>query len=92
MSNVHAAILRRRARRLRALASSIERTPAMTLERHAGADTWRGGRPLLCNNLLLSNLARLHHEVDGLRWQAYLFERRATDLEAQASLLTGQAG
>lgn len=92
MSHAHAAVLRRRAHRLRRLASRIERSAAMHLERHADADTWRGRRPTLCIDLLRTNQARLHQEIDDLRWQAYLFEQRAADLETRAALGAGRAG
>lgn len=91
MSYSQAAQLRRRARRLRTLAQTIERTPALTLERHANEDTWRGQRPLLCRNLLLANQTQLHSAAEGLRWQAFLFERRAAELETRAALQAGRA-
>lgn len=84
MSHADAIDLRRRARRLRDLASRIEGSPALSLERAAGDDTWRGHRPTLCVALLHSNQAQLHREVEQLRWQAYLFERRAAELDAAA--------
>lgn len=90
MSHAQAAHLRRRATRLRGLASTIERAQAMVLDRYAGLDTWRGQRPQLCRNLLLTNQAQLHSEAEQLRWQAYLFERRAAELEVQAHLLAGR--
>ena len=91
MSLTHAADLRRRARRLRALATRIEQLPVMRLERFAGDDTWIGARPLLCRNLLLANQSQLHHEADQLRWQGYLFERRAAELETLAAIQAGRA-
>lgn len=88
----HEAIeLRRRAQRLRHLASRIEASVVMSLERHAGNDTWRGRRPLLCLNLLRHNQAQLHAEVDGLRWQAFLFDQRAARLDQAAALQPGRA-
>jgi hypothetical protein len=88
----HEAIeLRRRAQRLRQLASSIETSLVMSLERHARTDTWRGRRPMLCVNLLRHNQAQLHAEVDGLRWQAYLFDQRAARLDLAAALQPGRA-
>lgn len=92
MSHTQAAYLRRRATRLRTLASTIERSLAMVLDRYAGLDTWRGQRPQLCRNLLLTNQAQLHAEAEQLRWQAYLFERRAAELDVHAHALPGQAG
>ncbi len=77
--------LRSRARGLRDLASTIERTPAMSLDQTAGDDTWRGQRPLLCHNVLVANLAQLHGAIDDLRWRAWQLERQANELDAVAS-------
>jgi hypothetical protein len=74
--------LRTRARALRDLASTIERTPAMSLDQAAGDDTWRGQRPLLCHNVLVANLAQLHGAVDDLRWRAWQLERQANEHDA----------
>ena len=88
----HQAIeLRLRAQRLHQLASRIEASLVMSLERHAGTNTWRGRRPLLCVNLQRHNQAQLHAEVDGLRWQAYLFDQRAARLDLAAALQPGRA-
>lgn len=76
-----------RARRLRFLAARIERLDAMSLDQLAGADTWRGGRPLLCWNLLRTNQAQLHARVDDLRSTALRFERDAQELDALAAIL-----
>jgi hypothetical protein len=51
--------LRRRAQRLRHLASRIEASLVMSLERHADSNTWRGRRPLLCLNLVRHNQDQL---------------------------------
>ncbi|MGK0312776.1 MAG: hypothetical protein ACI8RC_002410 [Ilumatobacter sp.] len=83
--------LRRRAQRLRHLASRIEASLVMSLERHADSNTWRGRRPLLCLNLVRHNQDQLHAEVDGLRWQAYLLDQRATRLDQAAALLPSRA-
>ena len=72
--------LRRRAGHLRRLADTIDSTPATRLEHLAGDDTWRGPRPSLCAGLLRQNLVQLHRAADELRWQAYVFERRAEAL------------
>jgi cell division inhibitor SulA len=77
--------LRRRAAELRALAEAIETSPVMHLEHLAGDDTWRGGRPTLCRTLLATNLHQLHQAADDLRWQAWLFEQRAVELEVIAA-------
>jgi len=91
MSEHEAIELRRRAQRLRHLASRIESSRVMSLERHAGNNTWRGRRPLLCINLLRHNQAQLHAEVDGLRWQAYLFDQQAARLDQAVTLFPGRA-
>jgi hypothetical protein len=81
--------LRDRARRLRHLAAEIERSPVLSLDRHADAETWRGDRPYFCVSLLRTHLSRLHRDADDLRSQAFLFEQRAAELE---HLTLAQAG
>jgi hypothetical protein len=76
--------LRLRARRLHELARTIESTPAMSLERHAGDDAWRGHRPSLCRTLLMSNQHQVHAAVEELRWSAHQLEQQADQLEAAA--------
>ncbi len=78
------AALRHRAAALHDLASTIERTPAMTLDRFDGDDTWRGPRPLLCHHVLVANLAQLRAAVEDLRSNAARLERQASQLEAAA--------
>jgi len=82
-----ASILRHRAGVLRDLAATIERSSAMSLDRDAGTDTWLGARPLLCHNVLLTNLMQVHGAVDDLRWSAWQLERRANEIDAAARLL-----
>lgn len=77
---------RRRARHLRSIAVRIEQSPVMWLEQFAGDDTWAGRRPLLCRATLQANLAQLHRSADELRWQAYVFEQRAVQLDAIAAV------
>ncbi|NND76504.1 MAG: hypothetical protein HKN44_16020 [Ilumatobacter sp.] len=86
MSHAAADHYRRRARRLRSLALRIEHSFAMQLDSFAGDDTWRGRRPGLCRTTLRSNQRQLHHAADQLRWQAFLFDRRADQLDAAAAL------
>lgn len=81
-----AAQLRRRAHHLRALATAIESTPAMSLDVHAQDDAWCGQRPLLCRALLARSQHQLHAAADDLRSQAYRLDREADDLEAMAGL------
>jgi hypothetical protein len=77
-----ASALRHRAGVLRHLALSIEQSSVMSLDVAAGDDTWRGARPMLCHDVLVTNLAQLHGAVDDLRWQAWQFERRANEIDA----------
>ena len=83
---VNASILRHRAGVLRELAGTIERTAAMSLDRDAGADTWIGARPLLCHNVLVTNLMQIHGAVDDLRWRAWQLERQADEIDAAGPL------
>ena len=89
MSHNEATELRRRAHVLRTVALRVEQSPVMTLERHADDDTWRGRRPALCRSMLIANQAQLHREVEALRWQAYLLDQQALDLETQIALRPG---
>jgi hypothetical protein len=77
--------LRQRARILRTLAGTIESNPAMSLETHAGPDTWRTPRADLCRWILGTNQAQAQRAVDDLRWSAHRLEQQAADIE------TGQA-
>ena len=82
-TNQDASTLRARARRLRALAVELERTPAMALERFAGPETWRSPRADACAHELVADQTRILHAADELRWTALQFERFATDLECE---------
>jgi hypothetical protein len=86
-TNQDAATLRARARLLRSLAVELERTPAMALERFAGAETWRSPRAEACAHELLADQTRMFHAADELRWTALQFERYATDLECDLARL-----
>ena len=81
MNLIQATRLRERARHLRGLATAMETSPAMNLHRHAGDDTWRGRKPSLCRAILAANQHQLHAAADDLRWQAYLFEQQALEIE-----------
>lgn len=91
-SPANASMLRHRAGVLRELATTIEGASAMSLDRAAGDDTWRGARPLLCHNVLLTNLMQVHGAVDDLRWSAWQLERRANEIDAAARLLQAASG
>lgn len=86
MSYSQSSHLRRRAQHLVELATAIERSAVLGLDAAAGDDTWRGGRPQLCVNLLATNQRQLHDAVDGLRWRAYLLEQQARQLDAALDL------
>ena len=91
MSHHTAQTLRQRARRLRHLAIEIERSPVLSLHRHADETTWRGTHPQFCVNLLRAHQARLHNDAEDLRWQADLLEQRAAEAEHLAALHPGHA-
>jgi hypothetical protein len=86
-TNQDASTLRARARLLRALAVELEGTPAMALERFAGAETWRSPRADACAHELSADQTRIFHAADDLRWTALQFERYATDLECELARL-----
>jgi hypothetical protein len=81
--------LRARAQALRLLAMRLEVTPATTLHRYAGPDTWVGATPQAC----LDELGRLPHDltacVDELGLAARTLERRADDAELLRWLRSG---
>ncbi|TVR26552.1 MAG: hypothetical protein EA389_05195 [Ilumatobacter sp.] len=81
--------LRRRARTLRTLATTIESTPAMALDAHAGSDTWRTPRADLCRWILSTNQAQVHRAAEELRWDAHRLERRAAEIELERAALGG---
>jgi hypothetical protein len=66
------------------LATAIENSPVMRLDRYADVDTWRGIRPDLCRATLTANQQQLYRAVEDLRTHAMRFEREANDLEAIA--------
>jgi hypothetical protein len=68
------------------LATAIENSPVMRLDRYADVDTWRGVRPNLCRATLTANQHQLYRAVEDLRTHAMRFEREANDLEVIARL------
>lgn len=74
--------LRRRARHLRELATTIEQLSILRLDRHAGDDTWHGPRAALCRSVLSSNHHQLYAAADHLRSTAIRFDLQAAALEA----------
>ena len=78
----HPAQLRARARSLRSLATELEQTPAMSLERDAGPATWHGPRAEACVRSLLALQQHVHEAADDMRWLAHRLEARAAELEA----------
>ena len=83
ISNDDPAALRARAAGLRDLAVELERTPAMSLGRFAGPDTWRSPRAEACVRQLSSDQARVLDVAEELRWTASRLERAAADGERQ---------
>lgn len=75
--------LRRRAGVLRSLAHRIESTAAMSLDVHAGHDTWRTPRGDLCRWMLGANQSQVHRAADELRWHAHRLDQRAAELVAE---------
>lgn len=92
MTTTHAHHLRLRARHLVDLASTIDDTPALRLHESAHEDTWRGGRPLLCTNVLATNRRQAAEAVFELRVHAFLLEQRAQQLELVELLEARAAG
>jgi hypothetical protein len=80
-----AAHLRQRARQLLALATALEAGPVWRLPGLAGDDTWQSPRIALCRVTLATNLAQLARAIDGLRWRAGQLDRRADQLEHEAT-------
>lgn len=81
--------LRRRAHVLRVLADRIEATPAMSLDAHAGPDTWRTPRGDLCCWILGANQTQAHRAADDLRWNAHRLDERAAEIENEWATLGG---
>jgi hypothetical protein len=78
----HPAQLRARARSLRSLATELEQTSAMSLERDAGPATWHGPRAEACVRSLVGLQQQVHQAADDLRWLAHRLEARAAELDA----------
>lgn len=85
MTHHQSTALRQRAHRLRRFAEQIECTPAMSLERHATVDTWRGPRPEECLQLLHQAQHRIHETAEELRRHAWLLDQQADELELAAA-------
>lgn len=81
--------LRRRARVLRLLAGRMEATPAMSLDAHAGPDTWRTPRGDLCRWILGANQTQVHRTADDLRWSAHRLDERAAEIESERAAFGG---
>jgi hypothetical protein len=79
--NGEAQRLRWRCDDLRRLADAVERTQLLSLERHAGPETWRSAAAEQCVAELSDDQVRLFHAADDLRWMAWQLERQADELE-----------
>jgi hypothetical protein len=66
------------------LATAIEDSPVMRLDRYGDVDTWRGRRPDLCRATLTANQQQLYRAVEDLRTDAMRLEREANELDAIA--------
>jgi hypothetical protein len=84
--------LRQRARHLRQLATAIETSPVMRLDRYGDVDTWRGARSELCRLTLERNQHQLHAAAEDLREQAWRFDREADELDAITHTRIAAAG
>jgi hypothetical protein len=78
----HPAELRARARSLRTLATDLERSPVMSLDRDAGPDTWCVPRGAACLAALRTHQGHVHQAADDLRWLAHRLDLRADELDA----------
>lgn len=85
MSHHEAAVYRRRAAHLRALAERLRTTPSMTLHLHAGVDTWHGPRADECTTDLARAQQGMHHAADDLETQALRLHTHADELAMIAS-------
>lgn len=92
MTTAQSAELRRRARHLVDLAVMIEHTPALELHQQPLDETWRGARPLLCENLLTTNRRQIAWATEDLRRQAWSFRERADELDLSAAVQGRLAG
>ncbi|MFT4658391.1 MAG: hypothetical protein ACJAXA_001650 [Candidatus Aldehydirespiratoraceae bacterium] len=84
MSHYQAAVYRNRAAHLRALATKMTNTPAMTLHLHAGVDTWHGPRAFACVTDLRTAQRAVEYAIADLHTEAGRFEATADRLEAAA--------
>ena len=82
MPHDQAAAYRQRAAHLRTLATEMANTPAMSLHLHAGVDTWYGPRANACITELAGAQHAVREAVDDLRTRAFVFDRRAEELDA----------
>lgn len=81
-----AANLRSRAVGLRALAVRLDLAPLHALDRASGEITWVGPVAAAFGLALHSHRHALHEAAEELRWEAWLLERRAEAVTAEAAL------
>jgi hypothetical protein len=81
--------LRARARSLRSLATELEQTPALSLQRDAGPATWHGPRAEACVRTLVALQHPVHEAAEDLRWLAHRLEVRAAELDAAHARAAG---
>lgn len=92
MSHHEAAVYRRRAEGLRTFASEISTTSSLSLDSHAGVDTWFGPRADSCTTDLNNVQGAVRSSIDDLRIQAQRFDDTADQLEAAAWAAEHEAG
>ena len=81
MSHQQAADYRQRAAHLRTLATALENTPAMHLDRLCGVSTWHGPRASACEADLFAAQRGARQAIDDVRATAWRFERTAEELD-----------
>lgn len=79
--SIEAEHLRARMVELRKLAEDIERTPLLSLDRHAGPETWSSPAADDCRAELARDQVELHRAAEDLRWRAYQLDREAEQLD-----------
>ena len=87
MPHRQAATYRQRAADFRTLAGEMTTTPSMSLHLHAGVDTWYGPRADACASELAGAQHAIREAADELRTRAFIFDRRAEELEAAITRL-----
>ena len=89
MSNTpQIAHLRDRAQHLRTMATMIASTPAISIYRYAGPDTWVGPTAQACLDALVALSSQLEAHRQSLCDKASGLDREADDLQLRLPILT----